>query len=596
MSQEKKAATNTSKLAILGLILVILIGTFLRFYHFHDWMHFELDQSRDARVVNDALFGGPGELTLLGMKAGGTSLRLGPGFYYLQYLSGLLFGATPVGMAFFIPILSVAAIGLFFLLSRRYFSEWLSLGLTSLFSVSTFLVMYGRFAWNPNPLPFFAILGFYALLRSVEPEAKHAGRWFLIAASAIGFSTHLHFLAFVALPAITLAFLLIRRPRFTAKVWLLAAGIVMLLYVPVALNEMVTGGVNSKAFISAVTNKSSKGEHSMSAKLVKDISEHGLGFLVVSTGYEGGDFFTFKNGSDGLVAECDPGCRHGWPYAIGSILIFTLGVLSLGFLWWKERNRRKADLLLLSGLWFLIPFVLYLPLSYGIAPRFFLVTAPVPFLFLGFLFETAQRLLPWKRAVIFGTVVGIMLLAASNLFFVNRRFDQLAKAPYEAVKSPSDRILKERVRVPLKLQEMIVAYLKERSEENGYPIYMWSEPEYRRALKYLLERSGVENGVFGMDGLYEEGIYLTILRSKSDLDDGTKKYLEKYDLIGTRSFGTLTMIEFRPKPEFIQARRQVFESGKVKDNPSALPRYTWSEWWNRHNDTNNDARDDDVGN
>lgn len=595
MSEEKKGGFIGYSGLLVPLVLVIFLGAFLRFYHFPEWLHFELDQSRDARVIDDALTGGPGELTLLGMKAGGTSLRLGPGFYYLQYVSGLLFGASPVGIATFVPILSVASILIFFFFIRRYFPDRISLGLTLLFSVSAFLTMYGRFAWNPNPIPFFVLLGFYALLRSVEPEARHAGRWFVCAAFAIGFSTHLHFLAFLAVPAITGAFLLVRRPRFSGKVWAVALAAGLLFYVPVVLNEMSTGGANSQAFLRAVTDKSSKEEHSIGAKLVKDMSEHGLGFLVVVSGYEGGDFFTFKNGVDGFRAECDSGCQHGWPYAVASMIMFGAGLLSLGFLWWKERTRRKADFLLLVGLWFLIPFVLFLPLAYGFAPRFFLVTAPVPFMLLGFLSEGAVRILPWKKVAVIGTVVGILLLTASNLVYLQQRFGQLAAASREPVKSPTDRILKERTRVTLEQQTAIVRYLKERSDENGYPIYMWSEPEHRRALKYLLEKSGVRNDVLGLAGVYEEGIYVIILRSKSDLDDGTKKYRDSYDIVATHPFGTLTMIEFRPKPEAVQATRQaISENGKVKDNPTALPRYTWNEWWNRRNDMGNDASEDDT--
>ncbi|MEI6650081.1 MAG: glycosyltransferase family 39 protein [Candidatus Moraniibacteriota bacterium] len=598
MSQEKKALLGRISVGMSLLMLIIALGAFLRFSHFPDWLHFELDQARDARVVDDALFGGPGDLTLLGMKAGGTSLRLGPGFYYLQYLSGLLFGPTPVGMATFMPILSVLSIPLFFLFARRYFSERLSLGLTLLFSVSAFLTMYGRFAWNPNPIPFFALLGFYALLRSVEPEARHAGRWFVLAAFAIGFSTHLHFLAFLTLPVVTAAFLLIRRPRFPWKVWTVALAAGLFFYVPVVLNEIDTGGANSKAFIAAVTNKSSQGQHSLAGKLVKDTTEHALGYMVVASGYEGGGFYSFGNTSsqDGSFVTCNSACMRGLKYGILALVIFVSSLVSLGYLIRNEKNRRKSDVLLLSILWFLVPFFVFLPLAYGFAPRFFLVTAPIPFLLLGFLSEAAGKLLPWKRFVILMTAVAIATLACSNLYRLTKRFEQLGRAGTESVRIAPDRILKELTRVTLGQQSTIVAYLKSRSDEHGYPVYMFSEPQHRRALKYLLDRSGVENGVLGFDGIYREGIYVTILRTQSDLSGATKKYLDKYDTIDTREFGTLTLIEFRPKPEAIQDERQIFDTSTTKTT-AALPRYTWREWWQRQNDTGNDTADEeDDGN
>lgn len=591
MKEEKKGKgrKNFSWLTVV-LILVIAVGTFLRFYHFSDWLHFELDQSRDARVVDDALSGGPGELTLLGMKAGGTSLRLGPGFYYLEYLSGLVFGPDPIGMAMFVPILSVFSIVLFFLFARRYFSKWLSIGLSFLFSVSAFLTMYGRFAWNPNPIPFFALLGFYSMLRSVETDGRYRGRWLVVAAFSIGFATHLHFLAFLALPAIAVSFLFIRRPRFPFRVWLVAGFAASVLYLPVVLNEFSTGAANSEAFISAVTEKSTKEDHSLAAKLVRNVIEHGQGFLVVSSGYEWGDFFEFRNVGTGIETVCDAGCRNGWPYVAGSMAVFFLGSLSLLGLWWKEHDRRRADLLLLSLLWLLIPFFLYLPLAYGFAPRFFLVTAPVPFLLLGFLSEAAGRIFPWKKAVLAGTAIGIVILSASNLYYLFHRFDQLERAPHESVLSPADRILKEKARVTYEQQSAIVGYLGAEADRTGYPVYMHSEPQHRRALKYMLERAGVRNDVLGLAGIYEEGIYVLILRSRSDLHDGMKKYLVQYDVVGTRAFGTLTMIEFRPKPEAVQAERQTFRDDvPVADNLDAFPRYTWREWWERRNDSSNDT-------
>ena len=37
------------------LLAVLAIGIFLRSYHFADWLHFELDQSRDAKVIDLAI-------------------------------------------------------------------------------------------------------------------------------------------------------------------------------------------------------------------------------------------------------------------------------------------------------------------------------------------------------------------------------------------------------------------------------------------------------------------------------------------------------------------------------------------------------------
>ncbi|NTW75831.1 MAG: hypothetical protein HGB34_02920 [Candidatus Moranbacteria bacterium] len=588
----RKSVVRIVKSETFWLIAILAVGIFLRFYHFSDWLHFELDQARDALVVREAVLGGPGELTLLGMKAGGTSLRLGPGFYYLEYLSALLFGITPQGMAMVIPILSVASVFLFHLFARRVFRVPLALVLTALFAVSEFMVSYGRFAWNPNPLPFFSLLGLYTLLRAVSSDERYPGRWFVLSAFAIGFATHLHFIAFLVLPTVAVLFLLVRRPRFSWKSWSAAVFAFFLFYIPVALNEMETSGANSKAFIAALTEKSNKEARSPVEKVIRNGVEHGLGYLVVTTGIEDGGFPDVELLRDGTVRlDCDTKCQHGKAVGMTAMAVTGLSVLSLGFLWIRVRDRQRSDVFLLTGIWFVISFIVLTPLSYGFAPRFFLVQAPIPFLLLGFLIESVRIALPRGTKIARFATIALLILVGLNLSGLATRFDEMARSSTEAVDTPADRILKEKIRVPLTLQADIVSYLKGRSDESGYPIYMFSEPEHRRALKYLLERAGVRNDVLGFSGIYREGIYVLIIRSQSDLEEGIRKYLEKYDVIDRRPFGTLTMVEFVPKPEYVQAERQVFEVYGKKDNTTTLPRYTWREWWEGRNDDDNDTEE-----
>jgi 4-amino-4-deoxy-L-arabinose transferase-like glycosyltransferase len=207
IGMEQHSGSNQWRWQVVLIFLGILcVGFFLRSFHFSDWLHFELDQARDARVIDSAAEGSFFDLPLLGPKAGGTFLRLGPFFYVFQYVSGLVFGTDPVGYALGVMLLSTATIGVFFLLARRFFSDQLSLGLTALLSVSAYFVMYGRFAWNPNPLPFFILAGFYALLRSVDMHERRRGVWFGTCAALLGMASQLHFLAFITLPVLVAGF------------------------------------------------------------------------------------------------------------------------------------------------------------------------------------------------------------------------------------------------------------------------------------------------------------------------------------------------------------------------------------------------------
>ena len=365
MGMQLFSRRNVQIVLILG---VIALGLFLRTYHFSDWLHFELDQARDARVIDAALDDGIGELPLLGPKAGGTFLRLAPGYYYLQYASGLVFGGTPSGVALVVMILSVVSIGAFFLFVRRYFTFGIALALSLLFSVSAFFVMYGRFAWNPNILPFFMLFGMYALLRAVDKDESYKERWFLVAVFALTMATQAHFLAFLAAPTIAIGFLLLKRPRFSVRAWVGAVFLVVLLYLPMVLNEIETKGMNTQEFFGAITEKSTKEDHILIDKFFRNTAEHALGALLITTGFEGGRFPNIIWSQDRIRWTCAEKCDQGKWQGVAAGALLIAGVLLLLLFWWQEKEIVKKDFLLLVLLWLGVSFVLLLPLSYGFAP------------------------------------------------------------------------------------------------------------------------------------------------------------------------------------------------------------------------------------
>lgn len=567
---------------VLILTAIIGLGFFLRTYNFSSWLHFELDQARDARVIDRALEGGIVDLPLLGPKAAGTFLRLAPGFYYLQYLSAIVFGKTPSGMAGFVAVFSILAIPLFYLLLRWYFSNKLSLGLTLLFSVSAYFVMYGRFAWNPNLLPFFIIFGFYALLRAVDYNEKREGLWFIMSVFSLVLATHFHFLAFLALSIIFVVFLFVRHPKFSWKTWLGAIAILLILYLPMGLNEKEADFANTGEFFKAITKKSGKNKHNFFEKFARNTSEHALNGMVITTGFEGGRFpsITIKPGQGRIISwVCDSRCDKGKWYGVMAVIVLALGILSLVWFWWKTDKQNQRDFLWLCIIWFVVTFSLFLPLSYDIAPRFFLISGPLFFILIGLLLKALYKF--FSKQIVFFIV---FLFAVSNLYFLYHRFDELSRSGTEAVDSAPDRILKERIRVTLVQENTIINFLEKRSKETSYPVYMFSEPQYRRALKYLMKKRGMENAVLGFDGIYRQGVYYLILRTQSDLEDGLRKYRINYTVGKTTVFGTLTMIELHPKIESIVAERQDFSEQKTS-NSKAPPRYTWREFWERNTTT-----------
>ena len=155
--------------SLLLLVGIILLGVFLRTYHFTDWLQFSPDQARDATLIENVLRG-TAPFPLTGPQAGNTQFNLGPLYYELEYVSAVLFGATPQAMAYPDVFFSLLAIPLLYLFLRKYFSVWIALALTSMMSVSLFIITSSRFASNPNAIPFFLML--FLLCRTLANFSK----------------------------------------------------------------------------------------------------------------------------------------------------------------------------------------------------------------------------------------------------------------------------------------------------------------------------------------------------------------------------------------------------------------------------------------
>lgn len=573
------------------LACITVVAFFLRAWHFSDWLHFELDQARDIQVILPAVENGPEELPLLGPRAAGTFLRLGPAFYELQYLSALLFGPTPAGVSVVVMLLSLAFVPLLYLFLRRYFTQPISLGLAALAAVSLFLVVYGRFAWNPNPLPFFLTLGWLALLKaSRETVPGRQAGWLSLSAFGWGIATQLHFLAFVTFPVIVLLYLVFRRPPLRLKSVLAALAILVTLYIPVILNDIETGGANLQEFIAAVTEKSGESERRLPEKIIKAVDVTANGYWMMLSGYQYAELPDLDLRGQGWDIACDWNCRQGLGWGL-----FALAVLGLGFLQMLRRvflirmDDDRKDFLVLVLIVQVVSAGLFVSLAFDFSQRFLLLVAPLPFILLGLAWQAVRRFSrrsPRTNLAVFGSSVIILaLLITHNLLAVGERFSEYRRAPHEFFETGTDRVLKEKTRVTLEQQELIAEHIARAQIGNKWPIYLHAQSEYLRALGFLVtERGGrVRSADWKIPDVYAEGWYFLVYRTQSDREALVGRYLDRFDVTEERDFGTLTLYQLSPKASAVTAVREIIRPAEVSDKPApGVPaRYTWKSWWSR---------------
>lgn len=577
--------SNKKKLYIFLLIAIFSLGIFLRAYHFADWLHFELDQSRDAKVIDLAYTEGIDYLPLLGPKAAGSFLRLGPAFYYFNYVSALLFGNTPSGIAAIICLFGILAMPVFFLFVREYFNRFLSIGLLLAFSSSLFMIIYSRFSWNPNSLPLFIILTFYCLLRAVNKKERRRGMWLVFSSISLAVATQMHFLAFVSIPAVFALFLIIKRPRIKIIFWALSLSSILVIYSPVIVNDFMTGGENIKEFQKVVQGKSTKDTHKLWEKAFRDFKENSLGHLLIISGQRG----EFPKMDLSNKASVDFNKKNENYLALGIVsgIIYLIGIILLFRKLLSEKEEKRKNFLLLNSLWFIVAFGLFLPLSFDISPRFFLIISALPFVFLGFIFEFIQEKLSAKKAAVLIAII-IATLAISNLTKTKQRFSEYAKAPFENLESEPDRFLKEKTRVTLEQQYKITDAIQEEYSRNNYPVFLESEPFYERSLLFNLTQRGIKNDNFKSilnKEVYQNANYFLVYGASSNLEKRLDKFKEKYDVEKRTEFGTLLLFKLAPKKEAITQIEPKIEAEDTTGDRTGVPkRYRWEEIFSENPD------------
>ena len=606
------------------LFVITLFGAYLRLYHHEDLLHFQLDQARDAMVISEAVESGPGELPLLGPRAAGTMLRLGPAFYYLEYLSAKLFGNSPAGMNGINLLFSIFSIPLIYFLFRWYFSRLISVSVTAVYAVSLFAVTYGRFAWNPNSLLLFVP----GLLISLLLLAKGGSRriqlgLIYLTAILLAITIQLHFLAFVVFPLLVFLFLFYQKlstkffstannqQKQSQHYWLhyLLAGVLILaINTPIFINEYLTQGDNTKEFFKAIISKTENSEeYSQLEKLTMNAGKYAQGYFLIVTGVEKTEvpevWFTKGSWIINTTADvvCDYTCRERLPLMLVAVIFFLGGLiffLSDTIKLWKQKtkkelNLKKINFLILNALLFGITFFAFLSAAFKFPPRFLLTTFPVAFIFLGLWLEKLSSVIGiivkkvnskiTKKGIDrikAGLIILITLtLICLNLMFVAKRFaSQLVAHTENYINVEKDLVLKEDIRFTLLQQNLIIDWILENSNDD--PIFVWAPPKYYRPFLYHLRyQKGRKNSQrLRCSAPCNQATYFAVTRTTIPTDffeeDG-----KLFNSVASKSFGTLTVYKLSLKdPD--SAEQEQCAPFKEKKAESYARRYTWGEAFN----------------
>ena len=114
-------------------------------------------------MVRNILQGDP---AFIGPQTSIGNMYLGPLYYYMMAPFLLLWNFNPVGPAIMVALLGTLTIAFTWWVGRTWFSPLAGLIAAFFFSISPVAIIYSKSSWNPNPMPFFALLAFWSLYQA----------------------------------------------------------------------------------------------------------------------------------------------------------------------------------------------------------------------------------------------------------------------------------------------------------------------------------------------------------------------------------------------------------------------------------------------
>lgn len=550
-----------------GLALLLLLSGALavRTVHFRDWLYFKMDQSRDAALISNAIQNGPAYLPLLGPRAGATQLkhgflRLGPIFYYFQYISGKIFHSTdPAVLAYPEVFFSLLAILTLYFLSRIFFSRLNSFVIASLYAFSFLIIQYSRFSWNPNSLQFFLLLTFLGLLKfSYEERFWPKIGWLAVFSCGLAISSQLHFFGLFVMIGISGLFLIINFEFWKKSFWKyfsqwetwkkigIYLGIFLMIflifYTPVILSDIKKNGENTHNFFEALGSKAEK--KPFLEKFTKNIGENLNYYCLLTT------------------ANCYKGSAS---QNSGSVLI-TLVILAFNlftsYKLFRQSQGIQRGFVYLFWIWMAVFSILTLPLAFQLRPRFFILVFAIPFIGLGFTFKYLKLRLG-KTGIILSFLLALGILF-SNVYGLRAWFKEQRLSQIKAFNINRTLILKAKDGVTLGQLQRVTNWIYGRVKENN-TLYYYIKPEHIRPIDYLLgQKNNPTLRSFSFSSINENPnaqFFAIVPGEDKELKAVTKKYKTVFSIEACQPFGQLLACEITFPNRIVS---ESFKFGKSK--------------------------------
>jgi 4-amino-4-deoxy-L-arabinose transferase-like glycosyltransferase len=554
----KEIVTNKYIYIFLGIIFIV--GMCLRIYHFGDNIFFEIDQARDYRIIHTILEEGIGEFPLVGPKAGGTFFRLGPIFYIPPLISSWIFGLSVKSMALPEVIFSIATIPLFYLFVREFFSRRISSYITTILAVSLFTIEYAHFSWNPNSIPFFILLTFYALLKYSHTDVKNRLLWIVIMAFSISIAMQLHTITLIGIPIIFVAYFLITKIKSNWKDIFIFGAILFLFFMPLIGNDLLTHGENTKEFYKAMTNQQDSNVRTTIAKQsFMNVYNFTQFYTLITTSEQYVSSPIRLESSYGLYDLIDKNTSNNVLrnniIRFISITIFVLFILMIFikiFIQKKKKgyfdiHKKQYNFIILLIIWQAVFGLMFFPLALKVDSRYFLSVLFIPIIFIGFCFMLIEQYMKKYGKVV--TIIIVAIIVIMNLYSSIKWLITIDKFLNNVNALQNEVVLEDYFIITNKQWQDIVNTIEKKFEKEDYStVHVASSPLHIKPLLYLLQINkniNVQN--IDREKIDNNGIYFYLREAKKVENNKKlpKGIMKDFIIIDEIDFGTVVLFQLQ---------------------------------------------------
>lgn len=350
------------------ILLLTLIGAFLRFYRLEATLQFLGDQGRDALVWKKMLF--DHDLPFIGPITSVGGFFLGPLYYYLMAPFYWIFGNSPIGPAYATALIGVLTIPALFFFTKQLFSVAVAKLAAFLYTFGAIPVTETRSAWNPNPMPLAAlgiVYGFY------QAQKTKQIKWLYLSALSLGIALQLHYMIVFLSPFILWQlFLAFKQPRLR-RALLAWFCLIILLMLPLILFEIKNHFLNTLG-------------------LYKFLTQHRYGSINLSQ-----NIYNLRGRSEEAIGMLLGFGRQTNFFRTWLSRLFLLGI----FITWFKKPTKEFKLV---SLWLLLSIAAVAFYKENIPPYYLAFLFPAVFILGGWLLnKLAKRLLifRWLLVILF---------------------------------------------------------------------------------------------------------------------------------------------------------------------------------------------------